>query len=207
MSRPGRNQEKRAELLDQGVALLMEHGYHGTGIKDVLDRVRVPKGSFYNYFQSKEDFAGQVVRHCADRTVAGLDADFADERVDALELLRRSFERRIACLAAAGCRESCLFGNLAAEVAETSEACREATAEALRGMRDRFEAVLSRGQSEGSVRSDLPAATLADFLLNAWEGSLLRMKVERSEEPLREFVALVLGSFFPCPAGLEGGNH
>ncbi|MBM4202039.1 MAG: TetR/AcrR family transcriptional regulator, partial [Gammaproteobacteria bacterium] len=39
----------KEKLLDEGVSLLMEHGYHGTGLQDILQRVGVPKGSFYNY--------------------------------------------------------------------------------------------------------------------------------------------------------------
>jgi len=202
MPRGSKSVEKRAELLDQAAALLMEHGYHGTGIKDVLDRVKVPKGSFYNYFDSKEGFVGEVIHHCAERTLAALDADLADGHTEALELLGRSLLRQMRCLAAAGYKEGCIFGNLAAEVAETSEVCREAAGEAMRAMRVRFQAVLERGQAEGTVRTDLEAVTMADFLLNAWEGALLRMKVERSEAPLRDCVELILGRFFR-PEGRE----
>ena len=43
-------QLKKDRLLDQGVALLLEKGYHATGLKEILDTVQIPKGSFYNYF-------------------------------------------------------------------------------------------------------------------------------------------------------------
>ena len=43
--------------------LLMDQGYHGTGLQELVQRVGVPKGSFYNYFESKEAFRAGVVRH------------------------------------------------------------------------------------------------------------------------------------------------
>ena len=53
----------RENLLNHGVALLMQQGYHGTGLQEILDAVQVPKGSFYNYFGSKENFAAEIIGH------------------------------------------------------------------------------------------------------------------------------------------------
>ena len=122
-------------------------------------------------------------------------ADLADDTVEAPELLRRALEKRVGDASRAGFREGCLFGNLAGEIAETSEICRTAAAESFVAMRDQFARVLERGQREGSVRDDVAASALADLLLNAWEGSLLRMKVDRSEAPLRGCISLILGDF------------
>ncbi len=54
MGRPRLSHETKTRLLDEGVASLIGQGYHGTGIKEVLDQVKVPKGSFYNYLESKK---------------------------------------------------------------------------------------------------------------------------------------------------------
>jgi len=58
-----KKQINRENLLNQGVTLLMEQGYHGTGLKEILDAVQIPKGSFYNYFGSKENFGAEVIQH------------------------------------------------------------------------------------------------------------------------------------------------
>ena len=47
--------EVRTKLLQTGLRLFGENGFNGTGIKEIVDEVGVPKGSFYNYFKSKED--------------------------------------------------------------------------------------------------------------------------------------------------------
>ena len=66
--------ELREKLLDRGVALLMEQGYHGTGLQELVKSVGVPKGSFYNYFESKEAFSAEVVAHYIDPFIKRLDA-------------------------------------------------------------------------------------------------------------------------------------
>jgi AcrR family transcriptional regulator len=40
---------------------LSRHCYDGVGIGPVLSAVNVPKGSFYHFFRSKEDFAIAVL--------------------------------------------------------------------------------------------------------------------------------------------------
>jgi len=42
-----KKQINREKLLDQGVNMLMAQGYHGTGLQEILDAVRIPKVSFY----------------------------------------------------------------------------------------------------------------------------------------------------------------
>ena len=61
MVRPRKSEHSRQELLDTGSRMLTEFGYHGTGIKQVLDAVGVPKGSFYNFFPSKEAFVAGII--------------------------------------------------------------------------------------------------------------------------------------------------
>ena len=56
MNRPRRSVQTREALIEAGIEHLSVHGYHGTGIKQILDEVNVPKGSFYNFFASKEAF-------------------------------------------------------------------------------------------------------------------------------------------------------
>ena len=63
MEKLNQKQINRENLLNQGVGLLMQQGYHGTGLKEILDAVQIPKGSFYNYFGSKENFAAEIIEH------------------------------------------------------------------------------------------------------------------------------------------------
>ena len=75
-------------------------------------------------------------------------------------------------------RRGCLLANLGGEVATTSPPLRDALRAGYESWRGPLAELFGRGQTEGSIRSDLPAAELADFFLDVWEGALLRMKIE-----------------------------
>jgi TetR/AcrR family transcriptional repressor of nem operon len=92
--RRSKREETRQRLLQDGVSSFLEHGYHGTGIKEVLDRVEVPKGSFYNYFESKEAFGAAAIRHYAGCLAAKMESELS-EASDPVSGLRCFFERLI----------------------------------------------------------------------------------------------------------------
>jgi TetR/AcrR family transcriptional repressor of nem operon len=191
MARPRRSQQTRERLLEHGLRLLTELGFHGTGLAPLLARVGVPKGSFYNFFRSKEDFCAEVVRHYGRAVERQLDEAVRDAETDAAAALRAWFHGRGREFEAQDWRGGCLLGNLAGEL-EDSEVCRRALAETIEGWRDRLDRILALAQQQGTVRTDVPSAELADVLLAAWEGAILRMKIARSPEPLQQFARRVL---------------
>lgn len=189
--------ETKTRLLDRGVEMLCSKGYHGVGLKEILERVKVPKGSFYNYFKSKEHFGAEVIRHYARRQQALAREMLSDPGRDALETLQ-GFIRQ--CSAS----EGCLLGNLGGELGASHELCRKAMEEALSGLEDRFAELLTAGQAQGTVRTDLAAQDLAALILNSWEGALIRMKIERSEEPIDQLCSLIIDKFARAKGGQEG---
>ena len=92
--------DTRQQLIEAGVALLYTQGYHKTGIKQVLDAVQVPKGSFYHYFESKEAFGHALLDHYSSEQLRAISAALADPAHPPLERLRRLFERLTAEYAA-----------------------------------------------------------------------------------------------------------
>lgn len=196
MSRTTHKLLTRDKILDEGVSLLMEHGYHGTGLQLILDRVGVPKGSFYNYFGSKEEFGGEVIQHYIAPFIALLDRHLNQPNRPAAVALEAYFDELIGELERRGFKGGCLLGNLMGEIGDTSDHCRAALQEAVHGYRDKLLEGIGRGQREGSFRTDKPAEELADLLTDAWQGALLRMKIEQSTKPLKDCCHYLLGDLF-----------
>ncbi|MFD3507083.1 TetR family transcriptional regulator C-terminal domain-containing protein [Nocardia sp. NPDC058666] len=194
MARPRRSDDTRALLIEEGAADLLSHGYHGTGIKQVLDKVGVPKGSFYNYFDSKETFAQSVIEHhalCIQRNLA----DAFGSTDDPLVGVRTFFERQTAEFVRTDFTGGCLLANLAAEL-EGSDVLREELSTAWTGWRDGVAGALRAAQTAGSVRDDIDAVDLADLLLESWEGAVIRMKLQRTVEPLHKCLKRLLDDYF-----------
>src|ERR1700758_148408 len=51
----------REQLIHKGLQVLHERGFHATSVEDITGAAGVPKGSFYNHFESKEDLGAEVV--------------------------------------------------------------------------------------------------------------------------------------------------
>jgi TetR/AcrR family transcriptional repressor of nem operon len=196
MSRSIKKEINRENLLNQGVALLMQQGYHGTGLKEILDAVQIPKGSFYNYFGSKENFGAEVIQHYITPYIEQITSYLQTPDTDALSALQRYFNESIAELERTDFKGGCLLGNLIGEIGDSSDICRIALQTTLNRYRDVLESGLSKAQQEGTIRTDKSAREMADFLVNAWQGALLRMKVEKSTAPLQQCCQELFGDFF-----------
>lgn len=189
-------QIKKEKLLDQGVTLLLEKGYHATGLKQILDTVKIPKGSFYTYFQSKEQFAAEAISHYIEPFILRLSAHLQTPERDGLAALKAYYTELIAEVAQTGFKGGCLLGNLMGEIGDTSPLCRDALLDAVGRYSDLQKTALERGQKQGSVRLDRSAKAMADLMLNGWQGALLRMKVEQSIEPLQAVCRDLLDDYF-----------
>ena len=49
--------DTRNDLIRSGLELLTQNGFLATGVDAIVKNANVPKGSFYYYFKSKEDYA------------------------------------------------------------------------------------------------------------------------------------------------------
>lgn len=194
MARPRRSDDTRQLLVEEGAAGFLTNGYHGTGIKQILDAVGVPKGSFYNYFDSKESFGRAIIDHhslCVQRNLT----EALGSSPDPVAGLRAFFGRLMDDFVRAEFTGGCLIANLGGEL-EGSEVLRESLAGAWNSWRDGVAAALRRAQELGTIRDDIDATELADLLLESWEGAVIRMKIERSLEPLHKCLRRLLDDYF-----------
>jgi TetR/AcrR family transcriptional repressor of nem operon len=180
-------------LLEAGRRVFLEKGYNNAGIDAILGEAGVPKGSFYYYFPSKEEFGLQVLNRFAARHEADLDRFLGDTGLRPVERLRRLVGATIERLESQQCRNGCLIGNLSQEMADQSEAFRVRLEVVFRGWSARYAACLKEAQDAGEIAAGLDVNELAEFLLASWQGAILRAKTMRSTAPLRTFLNLIFG--------------
>lgn len=186
MARPRKNEHIKDELLSAGLDTLLTKGYHGTGIKEVLDKLGVPKGSFYHYFKSKEAFAAEVVHFYARELNERILGVMAGSKKTGLIAIKHAFMLMVEEYRSGTC--GCILGALASEISETSETCRLAILKEVENWNSMLAVLVTQGQKEGVIRTDLDAELLAKMLWNCWEGGVLRMKVEASPKAVEDVV-------------------
>ena len=179
----------RERLLTSALDALHKNGFNATGVQDITDAAKVPKGSFYNHFDSKDALGVEVVGHYvakgAERRQALVDGPGAP-----LARLKAYFKSLNQLGPASGFSRGCLLGNFSAELASQSPDIRQALAGALADWTKDIARVVAEAQQAGDIGRDVSAATLAAFLLNAWEGAVLRSRVDRSAVPLDAFMSV-----------------
>jgi len=188
----GKEKTKTA-LLEAGKKVFLEKGYNNAGIEAILQTAGVPKGSFYYYFESKEDFGLQVINHFAAIYQSNIDLYFDNESLSPLDRLRRYFESICERLESQQCRNGCLVGNLSQEMAAQSEVFRARLEEIFQDWVNRYAEVLDQAQRLGEIPSHLDVHELAEFWLNSWQGATLRAKATRGTGPLRTFLNIMFG--------------
>jgi len=181
----------RDVLLDAGQRIFLERGYNHSGIEAILREAGVPKGSFYHYFGSKEDFGLQVLNRFADGHNAQLEQYLGDTTLSPLTRLRRLSEAVCERLERLQCRNGCMVGDLSLEMAEQSEVFRSRLDEIFRAWAVRIEACLRDAQAAGELPAGMDVGELAEFWLNSWEGAVLRAKTIRNTAPLKTFLNLM----------------
>lgn len=186
-----RGLETRSKLLTAGVSEFHSHGFNGAGIDVIAKTAGVPKGSFYNLFDSKEAFAVEVIDRYFELGQSKLNEFFGNEDLPPLDRLRGYFYERISHFVKLGFRRGCMMGNLTLETADESDLIRSRLAENFKQWSATFAATIQDAQEGGSIKNRMPASVLADFILNSWEGALLRMKAEKSVKPLEEATEVI----------------
>ena len=53
----------RDRLLEAGVRMFRQSGFNGCSVQDITDAAGVPKGSFYNHYDSKEALGAAAIDH------------------------------------------------------------------------------------------------------------------------------------------------
>jgi TetR/AcrR family transcriptional regulator, transcriptional repressor for nem operon len=170
-------------LLDAGLPMLLERGYNDLGIQALLDATRVPRGSFYHHFESKQGFALQAIDVYAAKVYATLEVCLGDERRAPLERVRGFFEAARESYRAQGYL-GCLLGALGQELAGADEVFRLRIERCLAHVAARIAACLREAHAAGELPPETDCALMADMLVDAWEGAALRSRLRRDPAPL-----------------------
>lgn len=179
--------ETKQQLLEQGMAMLLRHGYHDMGITAVLEATGIPKGSFYHHFDSKEDFGLQVIDLYMKQVHDALDQCLGDERLPPLDRVRRFFELTEEKYRGEGYL-GCLLGGLGQELSGVSEVFRRKVEWCFAEIARRIAVCLKEAVRRGDLAKGTNPTAMADLLINCWEGAALRTRLRRDPAPLRDML-------------------
>lgn len=191
--------KSRERLVEEGLKLFGQQGYVATGVQDITDAAGVPKGSFYNYFESKEDFALAVLERYRERSMEHFALLTSPEIPSPLARLRTLLLGVEEQLQSSDFSAGCLAGRLAQELAGENPGVRAPLCEIFSSMQQAVAACLAEARDRGEIASDEDPELLAAFLVNAWQGAMLRAKAAGSTAPLETVRTIAFGRLLSPP--------
>lgn len=186
-----KSEVKKEHILSCGIDVMKMHGYNGTSVKDIVDAAEVPKGSFYNYFESKKAFAIEAIEKTALENYSATKAILGNKSVPPIERLEQFFSASIENACENNFTVGCFLGNMCQEMSDNCNMIRSKIKSVMGKTTGFVEDVLKEAQEDGTLKHDSDPAMVAEFLFNAWEGALMRMKASKSREPLDAFLQVL----------------
>ena len=182
----------RDHLISTGLKVLHARGFHASGVQDITEAADVPKGTFYTHFDSKERFGAEVLGRYWERRADRAIAILGDETQPPLTRLRRYFAGKTQGTGPFG--KGCMIGNFAAEMAADSRLVRDRLAAVFAAWTQLLSRCIREAQIAGELRTTLDPETLAAFLIDSFEGAVLRTKVDRDGTALQRFETIVFST-------------
>src|SRR5476651_2707668 len=111
MSKPS----NRERILAEGMRVVLDRGFNGASVRDIVHAAGVPQGSFTNHFGSKEAFGLEIIDIYFANTAETMRNTLGNDSLPPLQRLNAYIETTKTRMIEKGVRNGCLFGNFAAE--------------------------------------------------------------------------------------------
>ena len=181
--------DKRDLILAKGAEVMTRRGYHGAGVQEIVQAAGVPKGSFYHYFASKEEFALQALQQVYQPRLARYAEALGNPLLSPRERILGYYAELVEHFARQERLEyHCFIGSLSFEMSELLPAIGQQVEAVLQQSALTLQHCLEQAQQAGELAADEDCANLAAFIANAWQGVLTRLKVGSQTQPVEEFV-------------------
>jgi AcrR family transcriptional regulator len=180
----------RLAIIDAGVVLFHERGYHATAVRDVVERAGITKGAFYHHFDSKETLLQVIYQEYLDYQVA-----IFNEVVTHPASPREHLAELIACIVLAVERYREHVTIFHQELRSFSQEYRDSVVKERSMMRREFEKVIRRGIKSGDFRQglDIQVTVLAVLGMCSWTYQWLsRSGPHTGEKIAADFASMVL---------------
>ena len=179
----------RDHLIDTGLKLMHQHGYNATGLTEILKAADVPKGSFYHHFGSKEDFAAATLERYTTREAQHAASVLIGSKMP-LKRLKQYFMDLVKFYGQKGAIPGCLMGRFSLEIAAQNPQLRKQISTTFTHWQHTIATVTEQAAAQKELPAGKDPESLAGFLLNGWEGALLRSQAEESDAPLEVFMQI-----------------
>lgn len=177
----------KEKILEAGGDIIHERGFNNTGLNEILAAAGVPKGSFYFYFKSKNDFGLALVDHYVDVLRALHRKNGVHLYTEPDKKLFAFFDSMMMFMESIDYKKGCPIGNLVQEMSDIDEDFREKLNSVFYAATDFIEECLADGIKAGVFKKTDSVRSQAEFIFNSYQGAIMRAKLTKSNNPFMSF--------------------
>jgi TetR/AcrR family transcriptional repressor of nem operon len=178
--------ETKEKIIQAAFGLIHKKGFNNTGLQEILTSAGVPKGSFYFYFQNKDDLGIHLIDYFLASFISMADETLKTNK-SPIAQLRLFFDRLLNNCEMADFQGGCLIGNMAQESGGLSDTFRVKLNEAFDVIQGKIGEFLQNAVANNELPETMDVDETAGFILSGLEGAILQMKVAKSTVPFRVF--------------------
>lgn len=168
-------------------------GYNATGVQEIADAAGIPKGSFYNYFENKEQFAIELMECYCQEGCDHMAKIFDMKELSPLQRINLMFDMMIEHFTRdEKFTKGSFIGNISQEMGDVSGAISKAAEDQYKRMVEHIKTILQEAKEAGEIKESLDVDKVANFILNSKEGAMVRMKASKDSAPLRIFKDMIM---------------
>ena len=173
-------------IIQQSAKLFYYKGYKNTSVNDILKECKIPKGSFYYYFKSKNDVLMTVIEHHTDNLINFFNITVNDLSILKLKIFFKEFFNNIELNKFHG---GSPIGNLAIELSDINDEARIKLIESYKKIEQRISFFLGTlKQYHSEEYFEMEPELYARILVSLLEGTMLKIKTERNSSSIKDFL-------------------
>lgn len=187
----------KARIIRVAAELFYRKGYHAVGLNQVLEIANAPKGSFYYYFNSKEELARETIDYFASLVIGRLREELLDPTITSGTGAIKNFVEAVANDVHDDTNVGpCPLSSVGLQVGPLSAQLTDRVKQYIDRFRDDLRVFFEHAESRGELIVPGISGLLADEFLYLYEGSLIISSVQRSTLPFRDAFDVFLATHF-----------
>ena len=168
----------KEKLLDAAERLMLAKGFAATTLDDICGAAKLTKGSFFHYFENKDQLGREVLeRFCASGQT--LHQACCGDDTDPLKRVYAYIDNAIKMSRAPAMSNGCLLGLFSQELCDTNPKIRAACKKGFDGWAKSFGQVVAKAKAAYVPRAPFDPQELAEHLIAVMEGSMILGKARR----------------------------
>lgn len=175
-------------IIDEAFKLFYKNGFKATSIPQIMKAASLTKGAFYHHYKNKEELGLKVIDAKIQKRVVETMIEPLQQDGDALSLIEATFKNRIKSFPEFDKQHGCPLNNFINEIGDYEVNYQTAMRKVIDKWKEALVATIERGIKDKTIDPSISSASVAIYLISAFEGVRGIRKLYNDDQILKEYL-------------------